>query len=483
MKVMITLITVFMLSLFSTGVFADSLEDRLKALEENQKRQEQTIDEQRKLIEELKTQVKEGQPAAAPAGAAAEQAAPAGEMQQQVEELKEKVDKVVENQTRTQPGIFNPAIGVVGETVFGYRSRKSSETGSDRPGGYDVNQRSVELNIAASVDPFAKAYAVINGAADPVTGEVTLGVEEAALQTTSLPWNLELKAGRFFGEFGRLEYIHDHELPMVNRPLAIDQYIGGESRTDGAQLNWLLPVDHYISLTTGLGTQFGGDNPPNSVGEFRNFSGLNFWSRLSTYFDLTPDISLEPGVSGLWNPHTAAQWDPSAAALPTTNTVSNTKNMFTERERRLLGADLQLSYKPLRNNQFQSVTWGTEVLYSDNRYDVNDVTDPNNPVFLSSRSVGSLGLYSYLTYKFHRQWSAGFLFDYVEDAVDKKAKTYAYSPYITWVTSHWNQIRLQYTYTDHNAESTAAFGLRPDNAVYIQWAWIIGAHSHGWQQR
>ena len=384
---------------------------------------------------------------------------------------------MVENQTRTQPGIFNPAIGVVGETIFGYRSRKSSETGSDRPGGYDVNQRSVELNIAASVDPFAKAYAVINGSADPVTGEVTLGVEEAALQTTSLPWNLELKAGRFFGEFGRLEYIHDHELPMVNRPLAIDQYIGGESRTDGAQLNWLLPVDHYISLTTGLGTQFGGDNPPNSVGEFRNFSGLNFWSRLSTYFDLTPDISLEPGVSGLWNPHTAAQWaDPGGANPPFPTTLSG--NTFTERERRLLGADMVLSYRPLRNNQFQSVTWGTEVLYSDNRYDVT-----NGVNSLPGGSVGSTGLYSYLTYKFHRQWSASFLFDFVEDAVDKKAKTFAYSPYITWVTSHWNQIRLQYTYTDHNAESTAAFGLRPDNAVYIQWAWIIGAHSHGWQQR
>ena len=35
MKVMITLIMVFMLSLFSTGVFAQSLEERLNALEEN----------------------------------------------------------------------------------------------------------------------------------------------------------------------------------------------------------------------------------------------------------------------------------------------------------------------------------------------------------------------------------------------------------------------------------------------------------------
>ena len=85
-----------------------------------------------------------------------------------------------------------------------------------------------------------------------------MGVEEAALQTTSLPWNLELKAGRFFGEFGKLSYIHDHELPFVNRPLALDQYVGGESRTDGAQVNWLPPFAHYVSLTGGFGVGFPG---------------------------------------------------------------------------------------------------------------------------------------------------------------------------------------------------------------------------------
>ena len=162
--------------------------------------------------------------------------------------------------------------------------------------------RSVELNVASAVDPFAKGYAVINTSADPLTGEAAMGVEEAALQTTSLPWNLELKAGRFFGEFGRLAYIHDHELPVVNRPLALDQYIGGESRTDGVQVNWLVPLPHYLSLTAGAGDQFGGDIPPADPGDFRHFNALNYWSRLSTYFDLTPDWQAEMGVSGLINP-------------------------------------------------------------------------------------------------------------------------------------------------------------------------------------
>ena len=148
-------------------------------------------------------------------------------------------------------------LGLVGETIFAYRSQGSMVTGSDRPGGCDVNQRSVELNVAASVDPFAKGYAVIDASADPIYRRGRSLVSRGAIQTTSLPYNLELKAGRFFGEFGRLSYIPDHELPLVNRPLVLDQYIGGESKTDGAQLNCLLPIEHYVSLTMGVGNHFG----------------------------------------------------------------------------------------------------------------------------------------------------------------------------------------------------------------------------------
>ncbi len=486
MRIMITFIMLFTSLLFSTGVFAETPEDRMTAIEETLKqqqqtiqelkalqnalrKQEQTIAEQRKLIEELQAELKQKQPSAQPKGPAIAAPVAAEQMQQQVQELNEKVDQVVEAQKKTVPSVFNPSIGLVGETIFSYRSKGSSQTGSDRPGGFDAFQRSVELDAAASVDPFAKAYVVANASVDARTGEATFGIEEAAIQTESLPWNLTVKAGRFFGEFGRLSYIHDHELPFVNRPLVLDQYIGGESRTDGVQVNWLLPIPHYVSLTLGLGNQFGGDMPPNNVGEIRHLSGWNYWGRLSSYFDLTPDISLEPGVSGLWNPNTIDHGGPLLQPDGST---------FTERKRRLVGADLALSWKPLRNNQFQSLTWGTEVLHSNNRY---DITDPSGSAF-SSQSVSSWGMYSYLTYKFHRQWSTGFLYGFVEDSQNNKAKSYEYSPYITWALSHWNQLRLQYTYTDRNAVAVAS-GPRPDHAVYLQWAWIIGSHAHGWQQR
>jgi len=461
------------------------IEQRMKQMQEMfeqrehdmEARFEKKIAAQDAEIETLKKQIGGGTtnlPPAAVAGAPENRA----EVPNLIKELNDKVDSVVEAQKKTLPGEFNPAIGVVGETIFSYHSKPSDQTGSSRPGGFDVWQRSVELNVAASVDPFAKGWIVANASADSATGESTFGIEEAALQTTSLPGNLTLTAGRFFGEFGRLAYIHDHELPFVNRPLALDTYIGGESRSDGAQINWLVPVEHYISLTAGVGDQFGGDSPnPNNPGTMRNLGGLNFWGRASTSFDLTDNWQAEAGASGLWNPKTQ---DRGGVLVQPDNST------LTEKERRLAGLDFKLSYVPLRDNQFNSFTWGTELLFSSDRFlvDPDGSLNPANPTpGLSGdefkHTVNSLGLYSYVSYKWSRQWSAGFLFDYLQSAQNHNDETFAYSPFITFALSHWNQLRLQYTHTDRSAIS----GLKPDDAVYLQWQWIIGAHSHGWTQR
>jgi len=431
--------------LFGNAAFADDssdLKEQVKTLTQAVQDLKSTVETQQKEINSLK-----------------------GE---QIQELDAKVDKVVEAQKKTLMSEFNPAIGVVGETLFSYRSRSSGDTGNDRPGGFDVFQRSIELNLAASVDPFATGYAVINASADSRTSEANLQVEEAALQSTSLPWNLTLKAGRFFGEFGRLAYIHDHELPFVNRPLALDQYIGGESQTDGAQISWLLPTEHYINLTLGLGDKFG--DPQNNPGNFRSSGELNYFGRMSTYFDVTPDWQIETGLSGLINPRT----DDRGGLLTQPDGTT-----LAERERRLAGMDFSLRYVPLRNNQFQSFTWGNELLYSDNRYhfDPNGIANSGDEF---SKSVGSVGLYSYMAYKMSREWSAGVSYDFVENQQSSRDRTQAYSLFFTYAISHWNQIRLQYTHTDHQ---NSVFCLRSDDAIYLQWTWIIGAHSHGWQQR
>ncbi|MFO1478412.1 MAG: hypothetical protein U1F98_17405 [Verrucomicrobiota bacterium] len=442
----------------------EQLRQELRQIQEQSERKQQ---EQQRQIEQLNRKLDELQRQGA--AAASPTSAPAGPPgSDDLGSLSRKVDQVVEAQKKTLLSEFNPSIGFVSETLFFYQSQASDATGAQQPAGFNVYQRSMELNLAASVDPFAKGYAVINATADAATGEATLGFEEAAIQTTSLPWNLELTGGMFFGEFGRLAYVHDHELPFVNRPLVLEQYIGGESKTVGAQMNWLVPVEHYISATFGIGTQFG--EPPNNPGGNRTFNELNFWGRIGTYYDLTPNWQLEMGVSGMMNPATE---DRGGATLE-----PNGISTATEKERRLVGGDLKLTWTPLQNNQFQSFVLGSELLYSDNYYLFNPdgVSNTGDEYY---GNEGALGLYTYATYRWTRSWSGGFLFDWVQNDTSRQNATFAYSPYVTWAISHWNQIRLQYTHTEYQQTPSAP----ANNAVYLQWVWIIGSHSHGWAAR
>ena len=88
---------------------------------------------------------------------------------------------------QSAPSALNPAIGMVLDANVSQRSKT----------GGNFNFRSAEVGLAASVDPFARMYGFINGTSDGVE------VDEAAAVTTSLPWNLTAKGGRFLADFGR----------------------------------------------------------------------------------------------------------------------------------------------------------------------------------------------------------------------------------------------------------------------------------------
>ena len=66
---------------------------------------------------------------------------------------------------------FNPAIGVIVDSAFSHT----------RQNKWNFEFRSAELGFSASVDPFARAYAIINGTPDG------LEVEEAAIVTRPCP--------------------------------------------------------------------------------------------------------------------------------------------------------------------------------------------------------------------------------------------------------------------------------------------------------
>ena len=111
--------------------------------------------------------------------------------------------------------------------------------------GGNFDFRSAELGIAASVDPFARMYSFINGTKDGVE------IDEAAAITSSLPYNLTVKGGRFLADFGRFPKVHEHELPFVNEPLSVQRMIGGETQADGVEINYLFPTPFFLRATLG----------------------------------------------------------------------------------------------------------------------------------------------------------------------------------------------------------------------------------------
>ena len=69
-------------------------------------------------------------------------------------------------------------------------------------------------------------------------------VEEGYITFTSLPAGLLLKVGKMRAEFGRLNTIHNHALPFIDRPLATNNLVGGEDGIDdaGISLSRFLPA-------------------------------------------------------------------------------------------------------------------------------------------------------------------------------------------------------------------------------------------------
>ncbi len=389
----------------------------------------------------------------APVVAVTTNTVPAGPSTEEVDELKQRVEELTTASKRTFISQMNPGIGFVMDSIFSYTSRGNDATGQDRPGGFDAFLRTAELSLEASVDPFARLYGVIAGSADARTGETALGVEEAAVVTTSLPWHLTVQGGRFFGEFGRFSYLHDHDLPFVYRPLVLDRYIGGESRTDGLQVNYLLPTEHYFSLTAGVGNGFGAEAGPTPPTGYRSLSGINYFGRFSTYFDLSPNLNLETGISGLANSRAdGAFGDPVA------------------RDRYIGGADITLRYQPLGSNIREGYVWGTEVL-------VNSANFETMPGMFTRENA--VGVYSYFEKKLSRQFKAGFLFDWLQNPSNPREETYRYSPYVTWNPSEFQFLRLQYSHTEPRGEGSP----QNSDAIYLQWDAIIGRHVHGFKQR
>lgn len=333
--------------------------------------------------------------------------------------------------------ILNPAIGLVLDADL-------EKLGT---AGGNFNFRSAELGIAASVDPYARVYSFINGSNEGVE------VEEAAAITTSLPWNLTARGGRFFADFGRLPKFHQDALPFVNFPFSIDRMVGGESQADGAEVNYLFPTPFFLRATFGGYNKIGADNEQVDNSKPRSGSQFTYLGRLNTYFDLTDNHSIEIGSSLAYTPSVRLEGNPSGG------------------DRVLNGVDLTYRYQPLGSTLYQGFTWGSEFYANSQRFPVDDVV---------AKRQRSYGGYSYADLKLNKNWSTGFLFDYAPIVDNPRQRTLSYSPYLTWYLSEFNRLRFQYSYLSNNFSADKA---EKGNQLFLQWTTTIGSETHGFRGR
>ncbi len=126
-------------------------------------------------------------------------------------------------------------VGVVGDFIgdFSNKSTNPFQPLATFPGqAQRVFAREVEIGFWGAVDPYARAYVIIEAGEefDPTNRTSEFGVElaEAAATITALPWGFQDKFGLMRNRFGLLNQLHDHDLPQPDRPAVLVNFFGQE---------------------------------------------------------------------------------------------------------------------------------------------------------------------------------------------------------------------------------------------------------------
>lgn len=372
---------------------------------------------------------------ALPAPSARAQDAAPQTVQSQLQDLKARLDKLEGAPAKAALNSFNPAIGLALDGVFHDANDKAA-----------FQFRAAELNAEAPVDPYLKAWAVItasNGGVD---------AEEATLETTSLPYNLTVRGGRLFAGFGRMAHFHDHELPVVDRPKSLDDFVGGETRADGAEVSYLLPTDLFLTATFGAYDKMGAENARQADAGARPLDEFTYLGRLNAYFDLTDSQSVELGVDSAWTPK---------------RREAGTKDTW----RSLSGVDLTYRYQPPSGGLYKGVLWGTEVLQNDEQRFDSATGLP------TGRRVAYAG-YSFVELKSGRHWRGGAMADLTEDQDDPRMNTKTLTGFLTYDVTEFQRLRATYAEAVVNAAGTPK-----THTVALQWTGVFGNHVHGFRDR
>jgi hypothetical protein len=359
-----------------------------------------------------------------------------------------------------------------GQFALAYSSEKSLdrlEVGDHDPQQRGFNARNLEIALDGAVDPYFEGFANIVFKLDN-ENETEVEAEEAFMQTTTLPWGLQLKGGQFFAAFGRMNAQHPHVWDFVDASLVNGRLLGPDGlRGVGAQISWVMPFPWFSQFVLGVqngngGTGFSFRNQGED-GEFfgrqtidrklRGAQDFVFIPRWETSIDLTPTQTLLLGVSGAFGPN---------------DTGANSRTQ-------IYGADIFYKWKPANaEGGFPFVKWQTEAMLR--RFEAGRGAHDEFPV---SETFVDWGAYSQVVWGFKKGWTAGIRGDYLQfddsdffDAEERQSR-WRLSANLTWYPSEFSKLRLQY---NHDFLERNEFLDRRDvDSVFLQFEFSLGSHS------
>ncbi|MEP6509507.1 MAG: hypothetical protein ABJC63_14880 [Gemmatimonadales bacterium] len=368
---------------------------------------------------------------------------------------------------RAAGGYMN--IGFVSLTDAGWSSAKDIEAlnvGDHDPRVRGFTIPNAEISLDGAVDPYFKGYSNIVFKIQP-NGETGVELEEAYLLTTSLPSNLQIKAGQFFAEFGRQNPQHPHSWAFVDVPIVLGRIFGPDGlRSQGLRLSYLLPTPNYTEALVGIFNSNGGttssfrspesseihggaldDRPVNSLKD------MLIVPRVSTSFDISDTQTLLLGASAAFGPNNSG---------PTARTT-------------VYGVDGYWKWKPAAAEQgFPFISMQAEALTRS--YDAQSRVSVDAPsASFPDEVLKDRGTYAQVLWGIKPRliaglrgdWSSG---DSASFDSELRAKRYRVSPNFTIYPTEFSKFRVQYNYDNRT-------GIGSDNSLWFQFEFLIGAHA------
>jgi hypothetical protein len=329
---------------------------------------------------------------------------------------------------------LNPDISVIGDFIAGAGHNPLNPTPS-------FQMHESEVGLQAIVDPYARADFFIS------FGETGVNVEEGFITFTALPSGFVAKAGKMRAAFGKVNTLHNHVLPWVDRPLVSQNLVGGEDGIDdaGFSVEHIIPAPGkwFLDFT---GQAFRGDSA--DVYTSSNKNDLSVVGHLRGYRDLTDNSNLDLGVS-----------------------YSRGHNLFgSDFITNLYGIDATYHWKPLRRSIYKSFIARSEFIWRQQNQPsllaCQTITCPANTAAGFQRAFG---FYASGDFQFARRWFVGGRVDQSDRAFDSHLNDKGGAFVLTYWPSEFAQIRGQYRFTRYADRFDA-------HEAFIQLQFALGAH-------